>query len=404
MSLISEEPRGKLSEPHRNAGNHSAEVETAAVREQLARIVASPVFRQSRRCPRLLSHVVDLALDAEFERLKERTLGVEVFDHEPDYDTNQFPVVRTTAHEIRKRLAQYYQEPGHESELRIELPPGSYVPEFHPPNGAVLSEKAGLAPAKRPLAAIAVAAALVIAVMLAISMTSSPATIDLFWAPVVESSAPVLFSLGPGGPDTESSLSNPLSIAETASAEPYTPEQAVELGDASAFASIAGYVRLQGGMFRSQLTRSSQFEDFKAGPVVFIGPVTRWMEVLAPDLRFSVQRDPQGSLTWIEDRENPADRTWLREVTRPPTGVNETYALVTRMWNPKTGQMIVSIAGLSPYGTGAAGELLSDPNHMEELARDLPDGWDQQNMQIVIATQRVGNSYSTPRVAATHFW
>jgi len=38
--------------------------------------------------------------------------------------------VRSAAGEIRKRLAQYYLERGHEAEIRIDLLPGSYVPQF----------------------------------------------------------------------------------------------------------------------------------------------------------------------------------------------------------------------------------------------------------------------------------
>ena len=67
------------------------------------------------------------------DQLKERTLGIEVFGRELDYDTNIDHIVRSTAGEIRKRIAQYYHEPGHESEIRIDLPSGSYVPEFHWP-------------------------------------------------------------------------------------------------------------------------------------------------------------------------------------------------------------------------------------------------------------------------------
>ena len=40
------------------------------------------------------------------------------------------------AREIRKRIAQYYQEPGHEHEIRVLLPPGSYVPQFCFPEDA----------------------------------------------------------------------------------------------------------------------------------------------------------------------------------------------------------------------------------------------------------------------------
>jgi len=110
-----------------------SDAEREAIREQLGRILASTLFRNSKRFPSLLSYTVECALRGSVEPLKERTLGVEVFGRQPDYDTTQDPVVRMTAVEIRKRLAQYYQTPGHENEIRIDFPPGSYVPEFHPP-------------------------------------------------------------------------------------------------------------------------------------------------------------------------------------------------------------------------------------------------------------------------------
>ena len=59
-----------------------------------------------------------------------RTAGVEVFGRKPDCDNNSDPIVRVTATELRKKLAQYYYEDGHSDEIRIELPPGSYLPRF----------------------------------------------------------------------------------------------------------------------------------------------------------------------------------------------------------------------------------------------------------------------------------
>jgi len=109
------------------------EAERDAIRAQLERILANPLFTHSKRYPLLLRTVVERTLQGRAGHLKERTLGVEVFGRQPDYDTNTDPVVRITAGEIRKRIAQYYHEPGHESELRIDLPCGSYVPEFHQP-------------------------------------------------------------------------------------------------------------------------------------------------------------------------------------------------------------------------------------------------------------------------------
>src|ERR1039457_3011646 len=109
------------------------EVERDAIQEQLERILANPLFTHSKRYPLLLRWVVESALEGRSGQRKERTLGVEVFGREPDYDTNTDPVVRITAGEIRKRIAQYYHEPGRGNEVRIDLPCGSYVPEFHRP-------------------------------------------------------------------------------------------------------------------------------------------------------------------------------------------------------------------------------------------------------------------------------
>ena len=55
-----------------------------------------------------------------------------VFHRPPDYDANADPIVRVTAGEIRKRIAQYYHEEDAAGEIQIDLRPGSYVPEFHP--------------------------------------------------------------------------------------------------------------------------------------------------------------------------------------------------------------------------------------------------------------------------------
>src|SRR6202035_3867546 len=103
------------------------------VREQLRRLVAHPLFTNSKRYPVLLTYTVEQTLLGNAGDLKERTIGVEAFGREPNYDVNLDPVVRTTAAEVRKRLIQYYYSPDHAKELIIELPVGSYVPSFREP-------------------------------------------------------------------------------------------------------------------------------------------------------------------------------------------------------------------------------------------------------------------------------
>lgn len=109
------------------------ESERRLVRLQLEKMVNDGRFVASKRYPQLLRYIVEQTLAGNEENLKERTLGVEVFHRAPDYDTNLDPVVRLCAAEVRKRIAQYYQSPGHDGELRIELNPGSYIPVFSKP-------------------------------------------------------------------------------------------------------------------------------------------------------------------------------------------------------------------------------------------------------------------------------
>src|SRR5580698_1938750 len=104
--------------------------ERDAILRELQTVLASPHFSNSKRYPALLRYIVEGTLAGKSDLLKERTLGVEVFDRPASYDTNTDTVVRYTAGEVRKRLALYYSELDQKPLIQISLPPGSYIPEF----------------------------------------------------------------------------------------------------------------------------------------------------------------------------------------------------------------------------------------------------------------------------------
>src|ERR1700744_2595983 len=115
----------------------NVEITAGRVREQLDMLIRDHAFRSSKRSVAFLRYVVEQTLNGSADQIKERTIGVEVFDREPSYDTNLDHIVRTAATELRKRLAIYYGEEKHRSELRIGLIPGSYIPRFTVPVGAL---------------------------------------------------------------------------------------------------------------------------------------------------------------------------------------------------------------------------------------------------------------------------
>lgn len=346
-----------------------------AILEQVERLVGSPLFRNSKRYTGLLRYVVTQTLEGQTALLKERLLGIEVFGRDAEYDTNHDPVVRTSAVEIRKRLAQYYDDPAHSREVRITLPAGSYTPEFSLPAPVDLvseSEPAGHTPARitRPRRLLLAASVAVIscAGLLAWSLRTPPNPVDEFWLPIRDTTVPVLFGVSGGPrPAPAQTTSSPTLVDLFNSREDYVP-----FGDVSALVDLAGYLRSHAKPYRLQYLSTVTFQDLKSGPAVFIGPASRLIDTLSLNLRFSIHRDNAVTRTWIQDSRTPDARPWSADVNAPAAGTAETYALITRLRPEATRQVLITVSGLSPYATSAAGDLLSHPDYLKDFASQPP--------------------------------
>jgi hypothetical protein len=356
----------------------------------------------------LLRFVVESALDGRVEHLKERTLGVVVFHRPPDYDTNLDPVVRMTAVEIRKRIAQYYQEPGHESELRICFPPGSYRPEFRMPPEIPVIEPAPAPTAVRKygslrvttLAGGVIAAMLLVGVFWAKPGLSPNSAIERFWAPVWNSPTPVLLLIGRAmrAPEDQG---GPLPPPPTSISD-LMREEGVAFADATTLARFTGLMMTKGKPFHIRRFMSVKFDDLRDGPVILIGGFNNdWTLRLSGQLRFQFER--ARPISWIADQENPGVRRWFIDTSAPYTQVQDDYAVISRVLDPSTGRLVVTAAGLTKYGTAAAGEFLTDPQYLRDITAKAPRDWDRKNIQIVISTRLMGETSGPPKVIATHF-
>ncbi len=108
-----------------------SELRERAVRAQLSFLLESAPFRTSKRCSAFLKHIVEHTIAGQSDALKERSIGVDLFQLPPDFDTGQHTIVRVTANEVRKKLAQHYLAENRSNHpVRIDLPPGSYSAEF----------------------------------------------------------------------------------------------------------------------------------------------------------------------------------------------------------------------------------------------------------------------------------
>jgi hypothetical protein len=409
------------------------DLDASAVREQLDRVLASPHFRNSRRCQSLLRFVTETLLDNQPDDLREKIIGIKVFGREATYDTGHDAIVRNVATEVRKRLAQYYLEDGRERELRIDLPAGSYLPVFTPArdHSAVPPDPVPGRAASRPswrgprtVAAGVVVLALAIG---GLAWRLSASDFDHFWAPVFRAHEPVQICVGqPGrlyrfmGP-RQSDLdgifagadARPEAARDALSKNPITPDEIrwianryLYMRDAFSMTRLAALVHSKGSAFRLSPDTATSYSELRRSPVIVIGGFNNhWGLRFADGMRFIFDRRTIDGVAYncIVDRRDPNAAVWRIPRSYSAT-LPEDYAIVTRALDPSTERTIVLVAGIEDSGTLAAGEFITEAAYMNAALRGAPAGWQKRNIQLVLHTRMVEGSPGPARVVAIHVW
>jgi hypothetical protein len=390
------------------------EAEKLAIQQQLERVLASQHFSESKRYPSFLRFVTTRALQAPAEPLKERTLGAELFGRDPDYDTAADPIVRVTAAEIRKRIEHYYQEPGHEAELRFSLPSGSYLPQFAtvPPEQVQIpaSEVAATkseAPRRTTFLwrAIGLSAMVVILAITGFLFLRKPEdrAFKEFWQPFLTASDPILFCVA------DQSQFSTITLRDAANPSRQTTISdtmvTVIMDDVLPLVNIAGVLQSNGKAYKLKSESSTTLTDLRLGPTVLIGAYDNsWTLRETSNLRFHFANNPEMTRFWIADRNNPSKLDWTIDRAEQQKGVYKDYALVARFVDPNTDRVVMVAAGIARGGTVAAGEFLVDPNQIKTLEIIAPKNWSKRNMELVLETQVIDGRSGPPRLVASHFW
>jgi len=388
------------------------------VRTQLKRLVDSPPFRSSKRYPRFLTYIVEKELAGAFDELKERLIGIEVFDRAPDYDHTSDPCVRVAASEIRKRLAQYYIQPGCERELRIELQTGAYVPSYYwPPQTPPLpaseegyqnsrpqapAEEAAAenTPRRRARLAIALLIALGSCIVLGGIYLYWRATrlnaLDTFWAPLVQSRSTTLVCVGnkipSEGPDVKYDAGKSFTELRSESGR-------VGPNDALALGRVTGILGRQNHAFTVEVASYTTLSELHSQPAVLIGAMTNeWTSRLLADQRFKFVSSSLPNTSEILDTAHQERHDWSFDAAVPVNQVFRDYAVVDRYVSHLTGQPVIVIAGLGPYGTNAASEFVSNPQYFREFTQKAPRDWDSHDVEIVLATEVIDGRSGAPHV------
>ena len=416
------------------------EAEESEIELQLARLLSDNRFCNSKRLPSFLRFVISEAIQGRGESLKERTIGAAVFGRPLSYDTAGDPIVRVAAAELRKRLAQYYQDPGHESEIRISLPTGSYVPRFENSFSAATarnyyidkqsSEKTASArdgealptdsggvhpPAttdsrihyrSRHLASFGLLVFLCAAVASYFLLRRTLSPLEEFWAPVLSSRDAVTFYL-PYLPNQP--IPGPLTPRQNLDSKqgqqlPRPGMDAVVLADFRSYVTLTNFLgsRHRNLMYKSSNT--STIADLETGPAILIGAFDNpWALRFTNGLRFRFGSNPNMQEFWIEDTSSHPTVRWMFDQKLQVTNNYCDYAVVARFADQDTGKPVVLIGGITGGATTAASEFITAPDQLSRIP-GAPINWAQKNVEVVLKVQIIDRVPAAPTVVAAYFW
>lgn len=384
------------------------------VRQQLERVLSSSSFRTSPRSQQFLRFVVERVLAGDEQSIKERNIAVEVFGRGDAYNTSEDSFVRVKASEVRRRLAEYYKTTSPEDSLRIELPVGGYVPQFIRIEPALPSAETPVVPPPartrnrmRWLSLIALAVAAV-AVLLYAFRPKATSPLDDLWAPILSSSEPLVIflplppSFTPLAEADAQSVTDPPWAAVSPTGErrllAMTPHK-VGLGAAVGAVRFAALCARNGKPYILKAGEDFSFADLRNQPSVLFGAFSSpWTVEINNEYRFKFVRG-QG----IQDGQNPS-REWRPVPGRHSGSPAEDYALATRVFDSKSGRIVIIAAGISTFGTQAAAEFLTDPARLTELAKRSPHPLNRGNFQVLLHTKVIGNTPTPAQIVDTHFW
>jgi hypothetical protein len=417
-----------------------------AVLRELEEIAASQHFCHSKRYPALLQYLVENTLAGRTDLLKERTLGVEVFDRALTYDTNSDTVVRYTAGEVRKRLLLYYSEEGRNAKIRIVLPAGSYVPEFFygeseanepveiPEKGTISHDNAeiDLEPMAREAtdspkspanveeitaASLSKAStelsrssglwvwATILLFMVACGTgaalvwkyektpVSANNAVESFWAPMLHSQSSVLVCTGGVVFDK-----NNFSGVMTAGKDIDYPF--VSMQNASAISIVSGTLERSGALIQLAFAGSEPLTELREHPVVLIGAYNNyWTMHLLQSLRFHFPPEP---LEAIVDQKQPYTQ-WARDRSIPYSSADD-YALIARYRDPTINSWVIVVAGLGRNGTEAAAQFATSNLYLQLLRQRIGKDFGSHNLEAILALRVIDGKTGAPALKDVYVW
>ncbi len=369
--------------------------EREALYAQVEKLNRSGVLHGSESLCKLLRFLAENSLDHPGAPIKEYQIATEVFGRPQDFDPRLDSTVRVQTGRLRSKLAEYYSGEGAGDQLVIEIPKGSYSLTHHIRSMEAATPSIVEVPAPMPvppptvrpypiswfLLSIMIGALVVVVLAVAVTRWLEPvgsaeqlaSPLRMFWnaflsgpdAPlVVYSNAEFV-----GRPETGLRYMNPGTDRGQQILDHYTgvgEVMAVHDLDLT-FGGLRRSLRIKRG-------RLLTWDDAKSSDLIFIGSPSENLNLRdltgSQDFVFARRQDAprQGDLM-ISDLHPQAGEAGYYLASEPP--ITEDYALITLASGLNAARRVLILAGITTFGTQAAGEFVCRSGRVDELLSKL---------------------------------
>lgn len=430
-----------------------------SLRAHLEEVIHGKAFSGSPRSQQFLRYVVEKSIEGDFDSLKERVIGVDLFHRSPSFDKGDDSIVRVTASDVRKRLSQHYGRYGGGSEFRINIPPGSYIleitwtPPTVPSSNAVpealpKSDHAELpspvsnlaAKVKSPFSAKGTLLSIpFVFLLLAFSFwagyrarkpESPPANLTLLpWSAVLGSGRTLqIIASDPDFATEQDITGHSISLSDYAN-EKYLPDNSKLSPEIRDFclkylrgvrsanvdlpivASIVSLAQPTGQRVLVRGARQMRLTDFRAeDDFILIGsPLSNpWLEMFSEELDFRFFFPNESSLQSIENLRPRGNELKIYTPqgggfeTKPPTGVS--FAVVAFVQNPHESGHVLILAGTGAESTLAAAQLVTNASELSNVLHSCDGAQNEplRNFEILLRVNMMAGSPTNTEVVACH--
>jgi hypothetical protein len=401
--------------------------------QAVQRIVSSRSFSRAARLSGFLTYVAERALAGCPEDVTEQQVGMRVFSRPAGYNPSEDNIVRSTARQLRERLAVYYQEEGAADELRVILPRGGYLPHFEKATAVTVEPDPPVAEPLPPatalpsyrwewlrLAAVAAATAVALLTFQHVRQENRP---SLLWRTIFDGKRAAILVPGDSGTVMFQNLTGTaVHVSDYATGAFRSAPPALLKADESVVQDIGGrrYTSFSDLKFASRLSATPGFQpdkfdirfardlhvdDLKSSNLVLVGAPqgNPWVELFDNNLNFRIVSDEVSrSLTVVNRAPLAGESEKYTYSAYDPS--HRAYALISLTHNLDNSGVALLVEGTTVAGIDAATEFLFNDRTMGPILKEAagPNGR-MKGFEILLETANVANSGVSAVVRAKRF-